>query len=155
MESASKSIIVEAPIGTVYNQYTQFEQFPQFMQGVKSVQQMDDTTLHWTADIAGKETSWTAKITEQVPDKVIAWESTSGRVNHGRAMFTPQGADQTQVQVQMRYEPEGFVENVGDALGLVTARMEGDLQRFKHFVEQRGQETGAWRGEVHGGQTTT
>jgi uncharacterized membrane protein len=154
METITKSVVVNAPCSTVYNQYTQFEDFPQFMQGVKSIRQIDATNLQWHAEIGGKDVQWTAKITEQVPDKVIAWESTSGKPNHGRAVFTPQGADSTLVEVTMRYEPEGFLENVGDALGFVTSRLEGDLQRFKHFVERRGQETGAWRGEVHGGQTT-
>jgi uncharacterized membrane protein len=85
---------------------------------------------------------------------VIAWQSTSGKPNSGRAVFTPQGADATLVEVTMGYEPEGVIENIGDALGFVTSRLECDLQRFKHFVEKRGHETGAWRGEVRGGQTT-
>jgi uncharacterized membrane protein len=97
---------------------------------------------------------WTSKITEQAPDQVIAWEDTPGKPNRGRAVFTPQGADSTLIEVTMRYEPEGVLENVGDALGFVTSRLEGDLQRLKHFLDRRGQETGAWRGEVHGGSTT-
>jgi hypothetical protein len=46
------------------------------------------------------------------------------------------------------YDPEGVVENVGDALGVVQGRVSGDLERFKAFIESRGRETGAWRGEV-------
>ena len=152
MESTTKSTIVEAPLSVVYNQYTQFEQFPQFMQGIKSVQQLDDTTLQWTAEIAGKETSWTAKIIEQVPDSVIAWQSISGKPNNGRVQFSANGPDQTLVEATLHYEPEGVIENVGDALGMVGSKLEGDLLRFKQFVERRGRETGGWRGEIHQGQ---
>lgn len=154
MERVSKSITVQAPLRAVYNQWTQFEEFPQFMEGIRSVQQLDDTTLRWTAEIAGKEVSWTAKVTEQVPDQLIAWQSTSGRTTNGRVHFGSQGASQTQIHVEMEYDPEGMVENIGDALGMVGRRVEGDLERFKDFIEQRGQETGGWRGEVHQGQET-
>ena len=155
MESTTKSITVNAPLRTVYNQWTQFEDFPRFMQGIQSVQQIDDTTLRWTADIAGKDATWTAKITEQVPDQLVAWQSTSGRTNNGRVQFSSNAADQTTITVRMEYEPEGVIENVGDALGMVERRIEGDLERFKDFIESRGRETGAWRGEVHAGRETS
>ena len=44
--------------------------------------------------------------------------------------------------------PSNLLHTVGDKLGLVTRRVEGDLERFKQFIEARGQETGAWRGEI-------
>jgi uncharacterized membrane protein len=154
MTTTTQSITVHAPLHSVYNQWTQFEQFPQFMEGIRSVEQLDDTTLRWTAEIAGKDTVWTAKIVEQVPDRVIAWKSTSGKPNNGRVSFSGNGGEQTTVQVEMEYEPEGVIENVGDALGVVSRRVQGDLERFKEFIEQRGRETGAWRGEVHQGQPT-
>jgi uncharacterized membrane protein len=123
------------------------------MEGIRAVQQLDDTTLRWHAEIGGKDEEWTAKITEQVPDRVIAWQSTSGRTNNGRIIFNPVGTAETQVQVEMQYEPEGVIENVGDALGVVERRVQGDLERFKDFIEHRGgQETGGWRGEVQSGQ---
>ncbi len=51
---------------------------------------------------------------------------------------------------QMDYEPEGVVEAVGDTVGAVSLRVSGDLERFKEFIEARGRESGAWRGEVKG-----
>ena len=155
METIEQFIEIERPVRTVYNQWTQFEQFPQFMQGIKSVQQIDDTNMRWTADIAGKDVTWTAKITEQEPDRVVAWQSTSGKTNNGRVRFTSNAADETLIHLELQYEPEGFVENVGDALGVVERRIEGDLQNFKRFIESRGQETGAWRGTVHQGRETS
>ena len=60
----------------------------------------------------------------------------------------------TRVRLIMEYEPEGVVEKTGDAIGVFSARVENTVEEFKKFIESRGAETGAWRGEVHGGQQT-
>jgi uncharacterized membrane protein len=143
-----KTIDVQAPISVVYNQWTQFEEFPHFMEGVTKVEQLTDTTLRWTAEIAGQTREWTAQIVEQVPDIRVSWKSTSGADNAGIISFLPI-EDGTRVTARMTYDPEGFIENVGDFLGFVSLRVQGDLDRFKQFIEARGRETGAWRGEVH------
>jgi hypothetical protein len=58
----------------------------------------------------------------------------------------------TRVMLQVDYDPQGVVENVADALGVLKARIKGDLERFETFIERRGRETGAWRGEIHHGR---
>ena len=151
MAKVEKSIDVNLPVRSVYNQWTQFEEFPRFMEGVEEVRQLGDTNLHWKASIAGKDEEWDAVITDQIPDQQVAWRSTSGAENSGSITFTPIGADKTRVTAVIGYEPEGIVEKAGDALGVVDARVKGDLERFKTFIEDRGAATGAWRGEVHGG----
>jgi uncharacterized membrane protein len=148
MSQVMKSIDVNVPVRTAYNQWTQFESFPHFMEGVQEVRQLDDKRLHWRANIAGKEEEWNAEITEQEPDQRVAWTSISGASNAGVVTFHRLGEGQTRVTLQLDYDPEGVVENVGDALGFVSRRVEGDLERFKEFIERRGQETGAWRGEI-------
>lgn len=148
MEHVEKTIDVNCPIRTVYNQWTQFEEFPHFMAGVKEVRQIDDTHVHWHAEIWGKDKEWEAEITEQEPDKRISWKSVSGAPNAGTVRFEPLSADCTRVRLVMAYEPEGAIENMGDAMGIVSARVENTVQDFKKFIESRGQETGAWRGEV-------
>ena len=95
---------------------------------------------------------WEAEITSQVPDERIAWRSTTGIENAGIVTFSPVGEDRTRVHLRIEYEPEGVVENVGDALGVVSSRVEGDLERFKTYIEERQSADGAWRGEIHGGQ---
>lgn len=152
MNSIEKSIVVDVPVSTAYNQWTQFESFPQFMEGVESVQQRGDMLTHWRANIAGKTEEWDAEITEQTPDQRVAWRSTSGAYNAGTVRFQPMGAQQTQIYLRLDYMPEGIVEKAGDALGLVERRVTGDLERFKKFIESRGSETGAWRGEIHNAQ---
>lgn len=148
MESVTKSINVNVPVRVAYDQWTQFEEFPKFMEGVQEVRQLSDKRLHWRAKIGGKETEWDASITEQVPDQRIAWSSVDGATNDGVVMFRSLGADSTEVTLQMGYEPHGVTEKIGDSLGMVDRQVEGDLKRFKEFIEQRGFPTGGWRGTI-------
>jgi len=148
MAIVEKTIEVDQPVTTVYNQWTQFESFPKFMQGVEDVRQLDDKRLHWKADIGFIKREWDAEITEQVPDQTIAWRSIGDVRNDGRISFQPVGGERTRVTVRFDYDPHGFVEKAGDQLHVVDQRIEGDLKRFKEFIESRGRETGAWRGEI-------
>jgi len=150
MPTVEKSIEVEAPVRAVYNQWTQFEEFPRFMEGVKAVRQLDDKRLHWSAEIAGQDLEWDAVITEQMVEKHIGWRSTSGAHNAGTVNFEALGPNRTRVTVRMEYEPEGALQRIGDWLGAFPSRVEGDLRRFKEFIESRGIETGGWRGEIVG-----
>jgi uncharacterized membrane protein len=148
MSVIEKSIEINVPVRAAYNQWTQFEEFPKFMEGVKQVKQLDDKHLQWKADVGGKEKEWKAEITEQIPDERIAWTSRGGAINAGVVTFHRLSDSKSKVMLQMEYDPQGFVENVGDAVGVVTQRVQGDLERFKQYIENRGQETGAWRGTV-------
>jgi uncharacterized membrane protein len=150
MERIEKTIEVDRPVRTVYNQWTQFEEFPRFMEGVKEVKQLDDTHVHWHAEIWGKDKEWDAEITEQVPDQKIGWKSISGDApNAGTVRFEPLGPDRTLVRLVMAYEPQGAVENVGDALGVLSMRVQNSVKNFKEYIESRQVEDGAWRGTVH------
>lgn len=148
MSNIEKSIDVNVPVHIVYNQWTQFEEFPRFMEGVQEVQQLGDNRLHWRANVGGKAKEWDAVITEQLPEERIAWRNTTGTSNAGVVTFHRINDDTTRIMLQLDYDPEGIVENVGDMIGLVSSRVKGDLQRFKEFIESRGTETGAWRGEI-------
>jgi len=148
MTTIEESVEVHVPLRTAYDQWTQFEQFPQFMEGVESVQQVDDTHLHWVAEIAGVRREWDAEITEQRPDERVAWRATEGADNAGVVTFHRIDDGTSKVMLQLDFDPEGFVEQAGDKLGIVRGRAKGDLERFKEFIEERRSETGAWRGEV-------
>lgn len=151
MEFVEKSIDVNVPVHTAYNQWTQFEDFPKFMEGVQEVKQLDEKRLFWRAQIAGKEETWNAEIREQVPDQRITWHSTSGAENIGQVNFEKSNGH-TRIFLQLGYDPKGLAENVGDKMGFMSRQVEADLKRFKEFVESRGKETGAWRGEIHNSQ---
>jgi uncharacterized membrane protein len=148
MSTIEQGIEVDVPVRTAYNQWTQFEEFPEFMDGVKSVKQLDDKRLHWIAEIAGKDREWDAEIAEQIPDERIAWTSTAGEMHSGVVTFHRVDDNKTKIMLQMKFDPQTFGEKVGDALGIVEGRVKGDLKRFKQFIERRGSETGAWRGEI-------
>jgi uncharacterized membrane protein len=155
MPKIEDSIEVQVPVRQAYNQWTQFEEFPAFMEGIQSVQQLDDTHVHWVAEIRGESREWTTEITEQQPDKKVAWKTIEGEVkNDGAVTFEPVAGGQTRVSVQMDVEGESAAENVaGGLLGVVKSQVRGDLKRFKQLIENRDEETGAWRGEVREGET--
>jgi uncharacterized membrane protein len=155
MTSITESIEVKAPLRTVYNQWTQFEDFPRFMEGVERVEQLDDQRLHWVTKIAGVQREFDAKVTEQHADLKVAWRALDGPEHAGVVTFAPADDGQTRINLQMDYDPDGFVENAGDKLGIVSARVKGDLRRFRDFIEARGAETGAWRGDVEPGTTSS
>lgn len=148
MANIIETIDVDVDVRTAYDQWTQFESFPAFMEGVEQVTQVDDTHLRWVATVAGKREEWDAEISEQEPDKRVAWRSTSGAMNAGVVTFHHLDEGRTRVTLQMDWEPEGIVETVGDKLGMDSRKVKGDLARFKAFIEDRGVATGAWRGTV-------
>lgn len=148
MSKIQESVDVDVPVRTAYDQWTQFEEFPTFMEGVEEVTQIDDTHLHWVAEIAGVRREWDAAITEQHPDERIAWKATSGTDNAGVVTFHRLEDDRTRVMLQLDVDPSGFVETAGDALGFIGRRAAGDLGRFKELIESRGVASGEWRGDV-------
>jgi uncharacterized membrane protein len=149
MYCIEKSIDVGVPVRTAYNQWTQSEEFPRFMDGIESVDQLDSRRLRWKAKIGGKSVEWDAEIYEQVPDRTIAWRSVSGAKNEGVVRFEPRGDTRTRISLKLDYEPKGLAENAGDAMGVLSRKVEQDLERFQEYIEARGVETGAWRGEIH------
>ena len=143
MASMCTSIDVNVPVRTA-----QFESFPHFMEGIESVVQKDHATLHWEGKVGGRLTQWDTRIAEHIPDVRIAWHSITGQPNGGAVDFHRIDDGTTRVVLIVETEPEGMVEKVGDALGVLRKQVENDLERFKEFIEKRGSETGAWRGEV-------
>ena len=142
------SVEVEVPVSTAYNQWTQFESFPQFMDGVDRIDLVDSTHTHWVTSIGGVAREFDAEITEQHPDERVAWRTENGVHQAGVVTFHRIDADTTRVTLQLDYEPEGLIEKVGDALGVMRRRAKADLAEFKTFIERRGSEEGAWRGDV-------
>ncbi len=149
MARLHKSIEVNVPVKIAYNQWTQFEDFPNFMENVVEVRQIDDSHVHWHAEIAGKHKEWDTEIVEQIPDQRIAWRTMAGPENQGVVTFEPVGGDRTRVSVDVEYQPETAMEKVGSMLGMVSSNVEEDLENFRDFIESRGHETAAWRGEIH------
>jgi uncharacterized membrane protein len=148
MGTVTESVDVEVPVSRAYNQWTQFETFPEFMEGVRDVRQLDDTHLHWITEVGGVRREFDATVTEQHPDERVAWKSDSGPRHAGVITFHRLDDTTTRITAQMDLDPDGFVEQAADKLGVLDRRVKGDMRRFKDFIEHRGHETGGWRGEV-------
>ena len=149
MSQVTESIDVDVPVRTAYDQWTQFESFPQFMDGVESITQVDDTLNHWVTNIGGVTREFDTEITEQHPDERIAWRSVGGDTEQaGVVTFHRLDDAKTRVTIQIDWEPSGAVEKVGAAVGADDKQVKADAKRFKSFIESRGVETGAWRGDV-------
>lgn len=153
MATIQEDVVVEAPVDVTYAQWTQFEDFPRFMKNVKDVRQLDDSRLLWTAEVAGREHTWEARIVEQEPNRRIAWRATEGLQNGGTVTFEPADSGaQTRVRVEMEYEPEGIVEQIGSAVNVDDMVVKADLGRFKALLEERQAPTGEWEGRIEGGR---
>jgi uncharacterized membrane protein len=148
VKTIEESIDIAVPVSTAYNQWTQFESFPRFMEGVDRVEQKGDTGLHWVAEVGGQRREWDAEITEQHPDERVAWKAVGNEGPNGVVTFHELDDAHTKVMLQMAYDPEGVKESIGSAFGFDSRRVKGDLESFKEFIEERGAETGAWRGDV-------
>jgi uncharacterized membrane protein len=149
MPTYEQRIEIDVPVRAAYDQWTQFEEFPSFMEGVEEVRQVDDVYTEWRAEIGGQRRRWVARITEQHPDRLIAWASTEGDVKIGGVVtFEALAETRTAVTLRVDFEPDDPAERAGDVVGVVERRVGGDLERFKSFLESRREPTGGWRGEI-------
>lgn len=152
MSQIQQSVDVDVPVSVAYNQWTQFESFPHFMSGVESITQVDDTRNHWVTNIAGVKREFDTEITEQHPDERIAWRSVDGDAEHaGVVTFHRLSDTSTRVMIQIDWQPSGVAEKVGSAIKADELQVKRDAERFKKFIESRGQETGSWRGYIEAG----
>ncbi len=135
MERIDTSIEVNVPVSEVYDQWIQFEDFPKIINEVKVVKRIDTRNLHWETVIAGREKSWNAEILEEVPGRVIRWQSTSGYPNHGQLFFYKIDPWRSQLELHVQYEPEGPLEKLVDRLGLVSHKVDHCLREFKKYIE--------------------
>ncbi len=127
----------DVPCHFAYEQWSQFENFPEFMEGVQSVRPIGHDRLHWVAEVSGKRREWEAEVIAREPDRYLAWRSTSGEGNGGAVAFEDKGRDRCIVNLAITYTPTTTGERIGSALGMVKARVHGDLRRFKRFVEEQ------------------
>ncbi|MEO8045902.1 MAG: SRPBCC family protein [Nitrospirota bacterium] len=137
MPTIEKSIEVNVPEYKAYAQWMKFEEFPQFMQGVKEVTRLDGKRFHWKAEIAGQHNEWDTEVTEQAADQRLAWTSRGGVIKGWVVTFHPLSSAKSQIMLQVEYESQDATEDGGEALEVVSSRVQGDLERFKAFIEKR------------------
>lgn len=135
MSVIEESVDVNVSAAKAYEQWTRFEEFPRFMEGVESVTRVGQNELHWKAEIGGKTEEWTARITEDIPERRLAWAAEEGVHNAGAVTFHPLNEHTTRIMLQLEYDPESLTEKVGDAMGVMGHRVRNDLGHFKQVVE--------------------
>ncbi|MFB7934406.1 MULTISPECIES: SRPBCC family protein [Streptomyces] len=152
MSTIKETVEVDVPVHTAYNQWTQFEEFPNFMEGVEEVRQLDDRHNHWTTKISGVRREFDTEIVDQLADERVTWRTTSGDVDQrGSVRFERVDDTHTRVELVMDIQPSGAAEKAADMTGTIDRRVKGDMKRFKQFIEERGTESGAWRGRIQPG----
>ncbi len=135
METAERSIVVDAPIDEVYRHWSDLTSFPTFMDDVKSVTKLGPETYHWKTSVGPLTQEFDAKATF-VPAHSISWRSTTGDDNTGTVNFTAEGPDRTKISVRLEYQPRNVVEKVGATLGdIMGSDLEDALEKFKSTIE--------------------
>jgi uncharacterized membrane protein len=137
-----KTINIHAPVEQVFDFWTDYRNFPRFMSRVREARPLGEGHSHWiVAGPAGLPIEWTAEITNQVTNKLLAWKSLPGStVRHcGVVHFEPTHEGSTRVHIDMSYHP------IGGSIGHAVARffgsdpkseMDADLLRMKTFIEK-------------------
>lgn len=148
MPQIIETVDVNVPVSAAYGQWTRFEEFPHFLDEVEKIVQVDDKTTDWTVKVAGQERQFRAVITEQHPDERVAWTVKDGETDHaGVVTFHKLSDNETRVTAQIDWEPSGFLEKLGAAVGVGGHAIKKDLQNYKERVESAPTDTG-WRGDV-------
>jgi uncharacterized membrane protein len=137
-----KTIRVAAPVQTVWTLWDNLEQFPRFMSHVRDVRRKSEDLFHWVAKgPAGLPVEWDAVVTERIPHEVIAWKSMPGSLvqSAGRVRFRPTPEGETEIDVQMSYNPPAGALGHGFAV-LFGAdpkhAMDEDMVRLKSLLEE-------------------
>ena len=147
------------PRAVAYQAWTQFEEFPSFMKKVENVEQQEDQTIEWKAQIFWSHRSWTAEIVDQVPNERIVWRS-KGEKGHvdGAVTFHELTPDLTRMLVNLEYYPQGLFERTGNLWRAQGRRARLELKFFRRYITSevllRQDEVEGWPGEIHDGEVT-
>ncbi len=126
MNAARHSVVVKAPIGQVYERWSRFEDLPRFITLLRDVQRMDDTHFSYTWHPNGTEQRDVFHIVLRIPERRIAWRSTSDGFMSGVVSFEPRSNEETEVTLKIR--------SIFDRPSLAR-RVEEYLSNFKRLVE--------------------
>lgn len=144
-----KTLYIDAPVDQVYAFWSNYENFPLFMSHVREVEDLGGGRSRWSVSgPGGLPIEWSAVLTEQEPEEVIAWRSEAGSMleNAGIIRFATSGTG-TRVNLRFCYHPPagGAGQAVAELLGTdPRAKLNEDLGRMKSLLEA------TTRSETHG-----
>ncbi|MEU3727695.1 SRPBCC family protein [Streptomyces sp. NPDC031705] len=148
-----ESVDVGVDVRDAYNQWTRYRDFPEFARGVTSASSTGDTTSDWNARIFWSSRSWTAHITEQIPDERIAWSSEGAKgTTRGVVTFHALADGLTRVLLAVEYHPRGLMEKAGNLWRAQGRRVRLDLKNYAHFLTLEGEQPDGWRGRIEDGE---
>ena len=157
-----QAFLINKPAEELFAFWRDFKNLPQIMTHLERVDVIDERRSHWVArlpNFGGKQLEWDAEITDEEPNRMIAWRSLEGADvdNSGQIRFGPAPGDRgTEVHVFMDYIPPAGV------MGNFIAKLFGenpwrlireDLRNFKRLMETgelptvNGQPRGTCTGE--------
>ena len=136
-----RSVTINRPVSELYRYFRDFSNLPHFMENVVAIEVKDDRLSHWTVKApAGATVEWDARVTQEEPDRFIAWTSEPGAdvANSGRVDFRDAGARGTVVTATIAYDPPGGI--IGKTIAKLFQREPAiqarrDLRRFKQLME--------------------
>ncbi len=135
MHSTETTIDLDVPVSEAYKRWASIENLPNLLSSVDEVRTDDGEVSYWKVSIGPVTREFEARVTEVEPDQRIAWKSITGPHHAGVVTFHRLDEHRCRVGLQMEFDPEGIVENVGAALNLVDTSIEYDLGAFKAQIE--------------------
>ena len=115
---------------------------PLYMHHIHAVHATGERTSHWVGELpGGARIEWDSEITEDVPNRLIAWQITGKALTGtaGQIAFTPiPHRKATDVRVTMDFPP--VVGALGTSVGMIFAHgpeqeVRENLRRFKELAE--------------------
>ncbi|MFJ9030617.1 SRPBCC family protein [Streptomyces sp. NPDC102274] len=152
MSIIEKSIDVDVPVRTAYNQWTQFESFPRFLEGVERIDQPQRSLAHWVTRVGAVTHEFDVEIVEQRLDERLTWRTLTEPRHEGTVVFESLGPERTRVSLRLDLEASGVIAKTENALHVAQRRVHRGMECFKEFIEGHGRETGGWRGEIRSGR---
>ena len=146
MSSIARSIEVDVPVTRAFEAWRNFENLPEFLEGVSHVQRLSDDRFQLTGDLGEGEQVWEVRVLEEIQDLLLSWESTARRPAMRTLTFSAEG-DVTRISMVVEYEPELLAGHGEDPHAIMTRRVDGELYRFKAYIEAREQHTASWSAE--------
>ncbi|SCK51565.1 SRPBCC family protein [Streptomyces sp. WMMB 322] len=134
--SLVETVDVEAPVAVSWALWSDVAEWPKFLSHVKDVVRIDNKSFSWWLSLPGAEKSFTAELTEFIPQERIAWRTTEGVEHAGVVTFHRLSDTTSRVTLQIEYNPQDFIERLGALTNLDSTLTNYDLGQFKRAAEK-------------------